>query len=347
MTDETTLKLARIMIVDDEDAVVRRITEVLQAAEYENVVGTSNPVEAVTLFVKVEPDLLILDLEMPQLDGFGVIERIRPFIEEGADRPILALAGNDASAALKRRSISAGARDLVLKPVEDTELLARVRNLIEIRLLNLLLAGDGQRIEFLADDVARMRTRALEDVQRELLTRLAMTGEFKGTINIEHPEGVSLLSSILAKAMGMPDDQADLIGRAALVHDLGKIGIPEEVWAKPAPLTPEEYEHVKTHTEIGSAILAEGRSPLLWLAEEIAGTHHERWDGEGYLGMKGQEIPLASRIVAVADAYEALTHNRPHRSALPADEAVEEIKRQAGKQFDPAIVEAFLKGRGE
>ena len=345
MTDETTLKLARIMIIDDEDAVVRRLTEVLEAAEYENVVGTSDPVEAVAQYVKLEPDLLILDLEMPKLDGFGVIERIRPFTEEGAERPILALAAKDASAALRRRCISAGARDVVLKPIDDTELLARVRNLLEIRLLNLLLAGDGERIAVMADDVARQRTRALESVQRELLTRLAMAGEFKGTINIEHPEGVSLMASILARAMGLGEDQADLIGRAALVHDLGKIGIPEEVWTKPAKLTPEEYAHVKTHTEIGSAILAEGRSPLLWLAEEIAGTHHERWDGEGYLGMKGEEIPLASRIVAVADAWEALTHDRPHRPALPAEEAVEEIKRQSGKQFDPGVVEAFLKGR--
>src|SRR3990170_3380895 len=215
VTDETTLKLARIMIIDDEDAVVRRLTEVLEAAEYENVVGTSDPVEAVAQFVKLEPDLLILDLEMPKLDGFGVIERIRPFTEEGAERPILALAAKDASAALRRRCISAGARDVVLKPIDDTELLARVRNLLEIRLLNLLMAGDGERIAVMADDVARQRTRALESVQRELLTRLAMAGEFKGTINIEHPEGVSLMASILARAMALGDDQADLIGRAA------------------------------------------------------------------------------------------------------------------------------------
>jgi putative two-component system response regulator len=189
----------------------------------------------------------------------------------------------------------------------------------------------------------RERTAELEETQIEILERLALAAEYRDDDTGEHTKRVGQMSAEIARGLGLPPAEVELIRRAAPLHDVGKIAIPDSILLKPGRLTPEEFEQMKTHTTLGSKMLSGGRFPLLQRAEEIALTHHERWEGTGYIGLAGDSIPLAGRIVAVADVFDALTSARPYKTAWPRAEAVEEIRRQSGRQFDPRVVEAFLK----
>ena len=336
--NDLALKQAQILVVGDE-AVVTAVRRMLEPIGYTNIHQTTDTREVVQLYDHAQPDIVLVDLQLA--GGFEAVEMICTRIPENDYVPVLALTpGTDSQDRL--RCLAKGAKDFLSQPLEATEVLTRVANLLENRFLYLQSMGDA-RIEYLADDVARARTRSLEDIQVELLERFARTAEYKDLPEHGHRERVAALSRLLAVQLGFTPERADLIGRAALLHDVGKIGVPECIWQKPERLTPEEFEQVKSHTEIGAEILSQGRSPLLWLAEEIAHTHHERWDGNGYLGLAGESVPVAGRIVAVADTYDALTHDRPYRAARSPEEAIEEIERETDHQFDPRIVEAFQK----
>jgi cyclic di-GMP phosphodiesterase len=186
------------------------------------------------------------------------------------------------------------------------------------------------------------RTRDLEQARLEILNRLALAAEYRDDDTQEHAWRIGRTCALLALAVGLPEGEAELIRRAAPLHDIGKIGIPDAILLKPGRLSGAEFGVIKTHTTIGAEILSGSRSPLLVLAERIARTHHERWDGRGYpRGLAGEQIPLAGRIVAVADVFDALTHQRPYKEAWPVQQAVSEVLAQAGAQFDPRLVDAF------
>jgi PAS domain S-box-containing protein len=194
----------------------------------------------------------------------------------------------------------------------------------------------------------RVRTRSaeVEELQLEMLRRLARAAELRDDETGSHTRRVASLAAALARAMALDEDGIATIERAAPLHDIGKIGVPDSILRKPGPLTPAEMEVMRTHTVIGARILAGGRSPLLRTAELVALHHHERWDGAGYpLRLARTDIPLPARIVAVADFFDALTHDRAYRPALPAEEVASEIARGAGSHFDPAVVEAFRQSR--
>jgi putative two-component system response regulator len=186
------------------------------------------------------------------------------------------------------------------------------------------------------------RTRDLDQARLEMLDRLALAGEYRDDETQEHAWRIGHICGLVARGLGLPDAEVELIRRAAPLHDIGKIGITDLILLKRGRLSDEEFEVIKTHTRIGSEILAGSRSPMLRLAQRIALTHHERWDGRGYpSGLAGKAIPLASRIVAVADVFDALTHERPYKDAWPVEKAVAEIGEQAGRQFDPGPAEVF------
>jgi HD-GYP domain-containing protein (c-di-GMP phosphodiesterase class II) len=186
------------------------------------------------------------------------------------------------------------------------------------------------------------RTGELESSRRENLHRLALAAEYRDDDTSQHAQRIAALSCALGEALGFDDKRLDILRLAAPLHDIGKIGIPDGVLLKPGRLTAEEFDTVKTHTLIGARMLAGSSAPVIRMAERIALSHHERWDGTGYpMATSGDEIPLEARIVAVADVFDALAHERPYKAAWPVDEARDEILRQAGSQFDPAVVEAF------
>ncbi len=189
----------------------------------------------------------------------------------------------------------------------------------------------------------RERTAALEETQIEILERLALAAEYRDDETGEHIKRVGRTAAEIAKVLGWSEEEVELIRRAAPLHDVGKIAISDTILLKPGKLTPEEFERMKLHTTLGAKMLSGGRFPLLQLAEQIALTHHERWDGSGYIGLQGEAIPIAGRIVAVADVFDALTSVRPYKNAWSTSDAIDEIRRQNGKQFDPRVVEAFLK----
>jgi putative two-component system response regulator len=188
-----------------------------------------------------------------------------------------------------------------------------------------------------------MAYRELDDARFDTLQRLALAGEYRDDGTHRHTDRVARTSFLIAEHLGLPASDARLIEQAAPLHDLGKLSLPDAILMKPTRLTVAEYEEVKRHPATGAAILAGSASHVLRLAEEIALTHHEWWDGSGYpAGLRGEEIPLSGRIVALADVYDALTHTRPYKLRWSSDEAVTEICRLADRQFDPAVVQAFL-----
>jgi HD-GYP domain-containing protein (c-di-GMP phosphodiesterase class II) len=175
---------------------------------------------------------------------------------------------------------------------------------------------------------------------RSSTASLALAAEYRDDDTGEHTRRVGYLSAVLAEHMGLPAATVELIRRAAPLHDVGKIAVPDTILLKPGKLTPEEFEAMKVHTTVGGRILGGSQSRLLRMSEKIALTHHERWDGGGYpRSLKGEEIPLSGRIVAVADVFDALTHRRPYKEAWPLELALNEIDRSRGKQFDPQVVE--------
>jgi putative nucleotidyltransferase with HDIG domain len=200
-----------------------------------------------------------------------------------------------------------------------------------------------RRANELLEENVSLRTRELEEARVEIVTRLAVAAEYRDDTTGQHTSRVGILAARIAARLGLPHEEVELLRLAARLHDVGKIGISDVLMLKPAKLTPEEFERIKDHTTIGAQILSGGKSPLLQLAEIVALTHHERWDGHGYPhGLAGEEIPLEGRIVAVADVYDALLGDRPYKKAWLEPDARAEIQAQSGAQFDARVVSAFL-----
>lgn len=337
------LREARVLLVDDQELNLRLMSQVLERAGLHNVTMTQDPY-AVAALVALRPfDLIVVDLHMPGLDGFGVMEAVRPQVEAAGYLPILVLTA-DVTDESRRRALDAGARDFLTKPINQVEVILRAKNLLETRQLYLDLEHQNATLEQRVIERTREveeRKREVEEAQLETLERLARTAEYRDDQTGRHVLRVGRVAALLGRTMGMNEDEVRLLRLAAPLHDLGKIGIPDSILLAPRRLTPDEFEEMKTHTSIGSQILAGSSSNLLQLAERIAKTHHERWDGRGYFGMVAGDIPVQARIVAVADVYDALVHERPYKSAWPIDLAVDEITKGRGSQFDPAVVDAF------
>ena len=328
---------ARILIVDDEDNNVEILRRVLSRAGFTRIESTTDSRDAKRLYIRHRPDLILLDLHMPHVDGLEVMQQLSE-IAEATYLPILILSA-DVTPEARRDALSRGAKDFLNKPFQPDEILLRIKTLLETRFLYLQIQTQNQMLEA----KVRERTRALEEAQMEIVERLAVAAEFRDDNTGQHTQRVGQMSALLARQLGMPDTQVALIRRAAPLHDVGKIGVPDAILLKLGKLTEEEFAIVKTHTAIGARILSGGKFPLLRLAEEIAFSHHERWDGTGYALIGGPNIPLAGRIVAVADVFDALTQQRPYKPAWPIGDAIAEVERQRGRQFDPGVVDAFLR----
>ena len=335
---EDSLNNARILIVDDQEANVLLLERLLQASGYTNFISTQDPRQILQLYLKSQPDLILLDLMMPYLDGFAVLEQIRSRVPEGEYLPILVLTAEVTTDA-KKKALSMGAKDFLIKPLDAIEVMLRIRNLLETRQLHQRLQNQNQVLE----ERVLEQTRALEQARVEILQRLAATAEYREDPSGEHAQRVGETAAMLAHAVGLPKGQVDLIRLAAPLHDVGKVSVPDALLLKPGKLTPEEFEQIKAHTALGAKILSGTQVPLLQLAEEIALYHHEHWDGGGYAGIKGTSIPIAARLVAIAETFDVLTHEKPYRKALATQEALAEIAKQSGRQFEPKLVDALLK----
>ena len=336
--DNNLLTTARILIVDDQASNVALLEGILQEEDFNSYQSITDSPRTLPVFLEYQPDLILLDLQMPILDGFDVMKQLRACLSPDDYLPILVLTANITSEA-KRRALSEGAMDFLTKPFDAMEVVLRIKNLLQTRLLHVQLQGQNR----LLDQKVRERTAALEETQVEILERLALAAEYRDDETGEHIKRVGRIAAGIAQVLGWSEEQVELIRRAAPLHDVGKIAISDTILLKPGKLTPEEFERMKMHTTLGAKMLSGGRFPLLQLAEQVALTHHESWDGTGYIGLQGEAIPVAGRIVTVADVFDALTSVRPYKNAWSTSDAIEEIKCQSGKQFDPDVVEAFLK----
>lgn len=329
---------ARVLVVDDDIENLKLVIRILNRAGFSDVRGLAEAHVLMPMIRDFEPDVVLLDLHMPDADGIELIGEIGAHAGPRSFLPVLVLTG-DASVQARDAALAAGAKDYLLKPYESSEVVLRVRNLVETRLLHVEL----QRQNRLLIERFAARTEELEAAKVEILERLARASDFRDESTHAHTSRVGDLSGLLAKRLALPQAEVEQLRIAARLHDIGKIGLSDSILQKPGPLGTEEFEAQARHTIIGANILSGSRFPILRLAEQVALTHHEAWDGSGYpRGLAGEEIPLAGRIVAVADVFDALTHARPYKGAWSQHEALREIWNQRGGKFDPRVVDAFM-----
>jgi len=326
----------KLFIVDDEPINVKLLERTLAKAGYQDIESTMDPREVCDRFAAKDHDLILLDLNMPHMDGFAVLKALNERFDHLP--PVLVLTAQSAQE-YRTEALELGAQDYVTKPFERNELLHRVRNLLESRLYR---RGLEQLNESLEEKVEE-RTKQLQHTRLQVVRRLGRAAEYRDNETGLHIVRMSKISYLLGQAMGMDSYQCDLLLNASPMHDIGKIGIPDNILLKPGKFEPGEWEIMKQHAQMGADILEGEESDLLSMAREIALTHHEKWDGSGYPnGLKGEEIPLVGRICAIADVFDALTSVRPYKKAWSVDDALALIESNRGSHFDPQLVDAFM-----
>jgi len=277
----------------------------------------------------VKPDIILLDIMMPGMDGYQVCRFLKADFST-RNIPVIFITAKDETED-ETRGFELGAVDYITKPVSPLVVKARIRT-------HLALYDQNREL----DRKVRQRTRQLEQTRLEIIRRLGRAAEYKDNETGLHVIRMSHYSRLLGLAAGMSEEEADLLLNAAPMHDIGKIGIPDEILSKPGKLDKDERKLMGEHPDFGGNIIGTHTSELLDLARTVALTHHEKWDGTGYPnGLKGEEIPLAGRIVAIADVFDALTTDRPYKKAWSVEQAVTYLKEQSGKHFDPDLVHRF------
>jgi len=332
-----------ILVVDDKPENIELLEAYLTPQNYK-IVAAASGLEALEKLSDNPIDLILLDVMMPGMDGFQVIRRIRQDFTHRLLPIVLVTSLRETEDRVK--GIEAGCDDFISKPVDKMELLARVRSLLKIKAYNDLVNNYQKDLE---SDVMK-RTGELKQALEKIKTasldtiyRLSMAAEFRDDDTGAHIKRVSLYCAAVARRMGLTESDIENILYAAPMHDLGKIGIPDLILLKPARLNPQECEAMKQHTVIGAKILKGSDAEFIRLGETIALCHHEKWDGSGYpKGLKGNEIPIAGRITAIADVFDALTSRRPYKEAFSVEKSLDLIRDGRGIYFDPDAVDAFF-----
>lgn len=333
----SSLQAPCILLVDDEPVNLKLLDRMLKQQGYDRLVLVDDPRQVVAQYQANQPDLILLDINMPHLDGFQVMEQLQA-LNDPMLPPIIILTAQQSKDYLLR-ALGAGARDFLTKPFDRTELLMRVRNLLDAHLAHRLLHSHASLLE----QMVQARTEELHRTRLEVVQRLGQAAEYRDEDTGNHILRMSHVCAILAEGLGWNAADCDLILNASPMHDIGKIGIPDAILLKPGKFEPHEWEVMKTHAEIGAKLLSGSDSALMRMAHDIALTHHEKWDGSGYpRGLVGAAIPQSGRIAAVADVYDALTSVRPYKKSWTTEAAVDLITQGRGSQFDPEVVDVFL-----
>ena len=326
-----------IVIVDDSPITIALLRKLV--AKLPDCVAQpfTSAAQGLAWCVANDPDLVIVDYMMPEMDGIEFARRFRT-LPGKADTPLLMVTAAD-DRELRHRALSLGINDFLNKPFDQIELTARAKNMLALRASQKKLAS---RALLLADEVAKA-TADIASRERETLLCLGRAAEHRDPETHEHIVSMSNYSTLIGKRLGLSEEECELLLLASPLHDIGKIGTPDQILLKPGRLTPEEFEIMKLHTVIGEKILANSDSPILQAGAQIAIAHHEKFDGSGYpRRLKGKDIPLYGRIVAVADVFDALTSERPYKKAWELDRATSLILESRGSHFDPDCVDAFF-----
>jgi len=318
-----------VLVVDDAPTNIDVLNGILQE-EYVVRAATSGDKALTVARAQPQPDIILLDVMMPGTDGYEVCRKLKADPTTSHIPIIFVTAMNEVQD--ETRGFELGAADYITKPVSPPIVRSRVRTQLSLY--------DQKR--HLAE-LVKARTQELDETRLQIIRRLGRAAEFKDDDTGYHVIRMSHYARLLAMAEGMPEYRADLLFNASPMHDVGKIGIPDNILQKPGPLTPEEWVTVKRHPAIGAGIIGRHNNELLEMARVIALTHHEKWDGSGYpRGLKGEAIPIVGRIVAIADCFDALTNVRPYKAAWPVEEAVAYLQREAGRHFDPKLIPKFI-----
>jgi putative two-component system response regulator len=338
-----------LLIVDDETA-IREMLKLLFEMEGYHCLTAENGNHALTILGSIKVDVVVTDINMPGMNGIELLRQGKR--RSNSDFIVITGYVDDFS---YDRLIEEGASDFIHKPVTNKEILIRLKRVLRERFL---LMERNRVAQDLADSNLQLKKYAqelsqtlaeLKNAHDELrsayldtINRLVIAAEFKDEDTGDHILRISLFSALIAKKIGLPEDLITNLRYAAPMHDIGKIGIPDKILLKPARLTKEEFETIKTHTTIGASILSGSKSDVLKTAHDISLTHHEKWNGQGYLkGLKAEKIPIIGRIIGLVDVFDALTSYRPYKQPYPIDIALEIIQREREQHFDPMIVDAF------
>lgn len=328
-----------VVIVDDESTgrmimgkILHQVMDNIVLHEFEH------PADALEWLDSNHPDLIVTDYRMPDMNGIDFITTIRA--REGCqDIPIMMITVADEKS-VRYNALEAGATAFLTRPIDHIECRTSCRNLLKLSEQHSIIQ---KRAQWLAEQV-EMATEQIIAREQETLLCLAKAGEYRDEETGNHVIRMAKYSRQIAEELGMTEEECDLLEYAAPMHDIGKIGIPDGILLKPGKLNSEEWEIMQQHAEIGHDILVDSESRYMQMGAVIALTHHEKFDGSGYpKGLEGAAIPLVGRVVAVADVYDALVSARPYKMAWPVEEALDYLKQQSGKHFDPECVNAFLK----
>ena len=353
------LKRLKIFIIDDEEATVLATKRFLEQAGYDNCIYTTDSTKAIEIAIKQKPDLILLDIRMPNINGLEILKLMK-------QNPLLrhlsvVILTAETEPKIQNQALELGANDILKKPIQAVELILRVRSALMVKTHLDHVANQKAELE----KQVQSRTKELFQSRKQIILSLARAAEHRDDDTGNHVIRVGAYSAMIAKQLGWKPDIVEMLQQAAQLHDVGKIGIPDSILFKPGKLDPEEFDLMKEHCMVGKSIIApyEGQerdalrshtrlgqgilhirsSPLMMMASCIAQTHHENWDGHGYpLGLKGEDIPIEGRIVAVADVFDALASKRPYKEAYPREKCFEIMLEMRGKKLDPKLVDAFF-----
>ncbi len=335
--------LPTILIVDDIQTNLNVLERVLQLNHY-NTFTALDGTTALKLVTEKKPDLILLDVMMPDMTGFEVCDQLKRSPETQSIPIIFLTSKNDPEDIVE--GFKLGAVDYIPKPFNSAELLSRIRTHTELKKLQTRLeqaVADRTKELYETLDELKSTHYKLQEAYFEIIKRLARAADYRDNETGMHISRMSHYTNILAKAAGLDDEQCHQLYRSSAMHDVGKIGIPDAILLKPGKLDKAEFDIMKTHTVIGGKLLSDIDSDLCHLAEKIAMTHHEKWNGKGYPeGLSGEDIPIEGRIVAIADVFDALTSDRPYKKAWSVEDAIQLLIQEKGEHFDPKLVDIFI-----
>lgn len=333
----------KIAVVDDSVSITQWFADLIEKTIPDiDVIIFNDSTKALDWCRGHDIDLIITDYLMPNMDGLHFIEALREDARL-AEVPVIMVTSQSARKT-RYAALQLGATDFLNKPVDEYEFVTRVRNILDLRIYH---KKEKRRAIELAEAVSRA-TQAIIERERETVLVLCKAAEQKDDNTAAHLVRMSSYCRIVGKNLALDGETLDTLFRAAPMHDIGKIGVPDRILMKPGPLDPEEWRAMQMHPVWGHEILSGNSSPLLVMAAEIALTHHERWDGKGYPGkLSGSDIPLVGRITAVADVFDALTTRRPYKAPWSVEESLRHLSANAGTQFDPECIDAFMSGLDE
>jgi len=318
-----------VLIVDD-DPDIREILQTIVEVEGHHCQVATDGEMALDLIEKDEPDVVISDIDMPKMDGIELLKRVKA----KCNSDVIIMTGFAPNLSYSE-ILTMGASDFVQKPIMPSEMSTRLNRVLRERCYRTEAHSAHQKL--------LKAHAALQSSYLDTIHRLVLAAEYKDEDTGDHIVRIGRFCTLLARQSGLTEKEVENTGYAAPMHDIGKIGIPDQILLKPDKLTDEEFDTMKKHTNIGAKILANSKSDVIRCAQEIAISHHERWDGSGYpQGLKGEAIPITGRIVAIADTFDALSSRRPYKPAYPLELSIEIMKKEKGRQFDPYLFDLFL-----